>query len=393
MKIDFNNTKIAFAYLSNSELKGRYIMFKLINNKYLAKVSVYLAGIGLKLRLPIKGIIKNSVFKYFCGGETLEECKQVEHRLSKYNVGSILDYSSEGKGTDSDFDATTNEVIKTINNATSNKDVPFAVFKFTGIAPLTLLEKMQSGQNLNNCELAAKARFLLRFEKICQTAYNNSVRVMIDAEETWIQEIIDVMTLSAMRKYNKSDAIIINTYQFYIKKTINVFQEHLKAAKEEKFILGAKIVRGAYIEKETIRAQEKSYPIPVYSTKAKTDTAYNKAIEISINNINNMVLVAGTHNEKSCYILTDLIIKKNLQNLDSIYIGQLYGMGDSLTFNLANAGLKAAKYVPYGPVEKAFPYLVRRVDENTSVAGQMNREAIMLKQELIRRKQKDRASS
>jgi len=385
--VSFENTTIAFSAKDDKSLKKAYFLFSIINYSWLVKIGINLAKIAFKLGLPIKKIVKETIFALFCGGESIKDCSDTIRSLSQFHIGTILDYAEEGTKNEQSFEATTQEVISSIHKASISFDIPFSVFKPTGVAPFKLLAKIQNNEPLSKAEQEAFQRVQDRFDRICRTAYEKNVRLMIDAEESWIQQPIDDLVVQMMAKYNKERAIVYNTYQIYLKDKLHQLKMDLRKAAVKNFYLGAKIVRGAYMEKERKRAQKLGYPDPIQPDKATTDDDFDKALKYCIQNKKKIAFVAGTHNEYSCYYLTVLIEKYNLKPSDPhIYFAQLFGMSDHISYNLAKLGFNVAKYVPYGPVEKVMPYLFRRAEENTSITGQSSRELTLIKRELKRRK-------
>jgi proline dehydrogenase len=337
--------------------------------------------------LPIKSMIKATIFRQFCGGESIAECEQTVAQLHAGSVGSILDYSVEGEDEEDVFDHTCEEIMKTIRHADGDDRIPLTVFKVTGLGRFALLEKINAGQALEAAEKSEFQRLSHRVDQICGLAHSLNVSVMIDAEESWIQDPIDSMALEMMRRYNQEKAIVFNTYQLYRNDKLASLQADFTLALSEKFILGAKLVRGAYMEKERNRAEEMAYASPIHSDKESTDHDYNDALKFCISRIDSISFVAGTHNELSCGLLAELLDERGIpHDHEHIYFSQLLGMSDNLSFNLAAAGYKVVKYVPYGPVKAVMPYLFRRAEENTSVAGQMGRELRLISTEMKRRK-------
>jgi proline dehydrogenase len=384
----FNNTEIAFRSKSNQDLNRAYWLFKIIGYPSIVKIGKGFTTFALKSHLPINGIIRSTIFKQFCGGETINECEKVTSELYSYGIGTILDYSVEGKTSDEDFEKTTKEIIATILKAKGNPAIPYAVFKVTGIATFSILEKYNNLDNeLSENDKIAFQGIFSRVDRICKAAFDNDVPVFIDAEETWIQDTIDRLCVSMMNKYNKEKAIVFNTLQMYRHDRIVFLENAIQDARQNGYHYGIKLVRGAYMEKERERAIQFGYPSPIQATKMDTDSDYNKALEIIIENIAILALCAGTHNEESSSFLADLIEKKRLTKEDKrIYFAQLLGMSDHISYNLSNANYNVAKYVPYGPISEVLPYLLRRADENTSVAGQTGRELSLLTIEKQRRK-------
>jgi proline dehydrogenase len=385
--LSFDNTEIAFRNSSNADLKRAYWLFRMININFFVKMGPPITNFFMKIGLPIKSIIKATIFKHFCGGETIEECDATIKKLAAGGVGTILDYSVEGEDDEQVFDDTRDEINKTIKRATGDKAVPITVFKVTGVGRFGLLEKLDAGSGLTAVELAEWVKVQARVNDICKKAHDSGVPVMVDAEETWIQKTIDMLALDMMRKYNKEKAIVYNTYQIYRHDKLASLKEDHGIAVKEGFILGAKLVRGAYMEKERKRAAEMGYECLIQPDKASTDKDYNAALKFCVDNLAKVAFVAGTHNEDSCRLLADLLNQNNvLHSHPHVYFSQLLGMSDNLSFNLADAGYNVAKYVPYGPVKAVLPYLFRRAQENTAIAGQMSRELSLIIKERKRRK-------
>tara|TARA_B100000902_G_scaffold398473_1_gene465375 strand:+ start:16721 stop:17902 length:1182 start_codon:yes stop_codon:yes gene_type:complete len=384
---NFNNLKVAFNDKSNHDLRRAYLLFKIISIPLISKFSIKLLKLCLKLKLPVKLLIKSTVFKHFCGGTTINNCSDTIDLLWKSNVGTILDYSAEGKKTNNDFDNVMHEIIKTIIKSKNHESIPFTVFKFTGIVKFSLLEKISEKKILSKNEQNEKEKFLDRVEKICRTAKENQVRILIDAEESWIQEAIDKIVLMMMKKFNTDECWIYNTIQMYRKDRIKYLKNLIGDTSKEKYFIGLKIVRGAYHSQEIIKSEENNYSSPVHRYKTKTDEDFNKAIKICVENLNIISICLGTHNEKSTLLLTSLMKKHNIQNNDNrIFFSQLLGMSDHISYNLSKNGYNVAKYVPYGPVKEVIPYLIRRAEENTSITGQMGRELTNIVKERDRRK-------
>ncbi len=385
----FENTEMAFVAKSDWQLKKAYWLFKVVNHNFFAKISTRAANLSIKMHLPVKVIIKKTVFEHFCGGESIAECQHTVNVLSNYKVGAILDYSVEGKHNNEAFDATLIETLKTIENAKGNSEIPYCVFKPTGIGLADLMEKVQLGQPLSDDEKVSFEKIKNRYLVICQAAFDNNVRLLIDAEDSWYQDTIDNLVYKMMEKFNKKRAIIFNTYQMYRWASLQNIKDAHQTGNKNKFILGAKLVRGAYMENERERAAIKGYADPICTDKLATDKSYNAGLKYCVENIDSIELFNGSHNEHSNLYLTELIKKNKLKIDDSrIFFSQLYGMSDNISFVLANAGYNVAKYVPYGPVKFVMPYLIRRAEENTSVAGQSSRELKLLKSEINRRKNK-----
>jgi proline dehydrogenase len=385
--IDFSNTERAFAYKSNAELKKAYWLFKLVGNNQLVKNGKVLTELALKLNIPISWAVKPTIYSHFCGGENINDCQKTGELLWKYRVGTILDYSVEGKEEESNFDATAAEIIKTIEKAKSVDYIPFSVFKTTGVCRFSILEKVSSGISLSHEEAISFEKAKTRVKNICQTAFNKQVRIFIDAEESWIQPAIDAICEEMMLKFNKKEAIVYNTLQMYRVDRLQYLMETHSKMKAQQVKLGVKIVRGAYMEKERKRAIQMNYPSPIQPDKASCDRDYDAALIYCIENIEDIAICAGTHNENSSKLLAQLIDKYAIPHQHPhIYFAQLLGMSNHISFNLSAAGYNTAKYVPYGKVKEVLPYLIRRAEENTSVAGQTGRELNLITQELKRRK-------
>lgn len=385
--LSFNNTEIAFSGKTKNDLNRSYWLFKMVSNSTFVNLGKSLTTFAINTHLPIKGMIKATIFKQFCGGETIEECDKTITDLGKFNIGTILDYSVEGKETEKDFDACAAETIDTISKAKNSKYIPFCVFKVTGLARFDLLEKVSTNYNtLTPDEQKEYGRVQLRVNNICKAAHDAGIPIFIDAEESWIQQAIDNLANQMMVLYNTERAIVYNTYQLYRKDRLAYLKHSYNLAVEGKYFLGAKLVRGAYMEKERIRAAEKAYPSPIHDTKQNTDIDYDQAVLFCIEHADRIAICAGTHNENSSMKLAELMQQKNINPQNKhIYFSQLLGMSDHISYNLANAGYNVAKYVPYGPVREVLPYLIRRAQENTSVKGQTGRELSLIMKEKERR--------
>jgi proline dehydrogenase len=386
-ELNFDNTEIAFKNKSNADLNAAYWLFKIISSNFLTRVGPPVTNFFLNIGLPIKGIIKATIFKHFCGGETIAECEHTIEQLHTGNVGTILDYSVEGEEEEEVFDFTCAEIIRTIVRGAGDSRVPITVFKVTGIGRFGLLEKLDAKKQLTNDEQQEYDRVHSRCEKICRAAFDNKVPVMIDAEESWIQDTIDQLALEMMRLFNKEGIIVYNTYQMYRHDKLADLKADHEIAKKENFILGVKMVRGAYMEKERRRADEMGYTSPIQPSKQASDDDYDASLRYSIANIDTIAIVCGTHNEQSSKVLAQLLNENNIaHNHSHVYFAQLLGMSDNLSFNLSDSGYNVAKYVPYGPIKAVMPYLFRRAQENTSIAGQTSRELGLIIKEKKRRK-------
>jgi len=385
--LSFNNTEISFSGKTNKDLNRSYWLFKLISYNWFVSMGKVLTTIALKLHLPIKGIIKATVFKQFCGGETILECDKAIHDLGKFNIGTILDYSVEGKVSEHDLDACATETIATIARAKKDTNIPFSVFKVTGLGRMEILEKVSAKRELTHTEDKEFARVCHRVGNICKAAHDAGIPVFIDAEHSWIQDAIDDLANQMMAVYNIRKPIVYNTFQLYRNDRLEFLKHSFELSVKGNYYLGAKLVRGAYMEKERARAIANYYPSPIHTTKQETDDDYNSALLFCIQNIDRIAICAGTHNEDSSLKLVDLMQKNKIHNHNKhIYFSQLLGMSDHISFNLAKEGYNVAKYVPYGPVREVVPYLIRRAQENTSVKGQTGRELGLIIKEKERRK-------
>ncbi|MBX3289704.1 MAG: proline dehydrogenase family protein [Acidobacteria bacterium] len=386
--IDFQDTKIAFADKTDAELREKYRLFKLMNSPLLNSIGTSAAKFALSIGLPIDGIIKRTAFEHFCGGETIEECQGTIARLGASGIGTILDYSVEGKTTEAEFDATKEEILRTIRRAKGDSSIPFAVFKVSGIAPFGTLEKLSARQTLDAKGQAKSENLHDRVREICCLAAKLEQPLFIDAEDSWIQAAIDDLATEMMALHNRGRVIVFNTIQLYRKDRLNFLREAALQAKKEGYMLGVKLVRGAYMEKERERAEEMGYDSPIHDDKASTDADYDEAIRYCLNHLDTTAFVAATHNEESCRRLARLMHERSIpHDHPQVFFSQLYGMSDNLSYVLAANGYNVSKYLPYGPVRDTVPYLIRRAQENTSVAGQMSRELDLLGKELTRRKQ------
>lgn len=402
--ISFDNTEFAFEYKTDKQLRKARFLFGMMGKPWLVKVGTRLAPWSIKAGLPVKGIIRNTIFQQFVGGETLEETATVAKTLGEYNVQVILDYGVEG-GDDGErgFEHSTEEFIRVINYAATQPNIPFMSIKVTGFARFGLLEKLdemmreaegtlmkrflKSADSLSAEEKEEWHRVRHRMMRICETAANSKIGVFVDAEETWIQDPVDALTILMMDTFNKGRCVVYNTIQHYRHDRLNFLKASFEAAVERNFILGAKLVRGAYMEKERKRAEEKGYPSPIQPDKESSDRDYNAGVRFCIENIDRIALAVASHNEYSNLLAAELMLQKGLPlNHPHIHWSQLYGMSDNITFNLAHAGCSVSKYLPFGPIKDVIPYLMRRAQENTSVGGQTSRELGLIERELKRRK-------
>ncbi len=387
-KLDLNNTEIAFAHLSDLQMQQALILFRVIGNPLVVQLGPSFASLSLKLRLPVQGIIKKTIFSHFCGGESIEACLPRIEQLGKKGVGTILDFAREGGGLEKDFDLVVAEIIHTIDMAAKHRDmVPFAVFKPSGVSSIELLMKVERGEPLAADEKSAFARAKDRFNRICEHAAKAGVPIMVDAEESWIQNTVDGIVMELMARHNKDRAIVFNTIQLYRHDRLEFIKTSFAKAEAEGFHLGMKLVRGAYLEKENKHAQEQGRASPLNANKQATDHEYNQALRFCLEHLDRIAICAGTHNEESVRLLVELMHRHGVAPRDPrICFAQLLGMSDNISFNLASAGYQVAKYVPYGTVAELLPYLTRRAQENSSVLGQSSRELDLLHREYQRRK-------
>ena len=385
----FNDTQIAFQDKSTNQLRKAYWMFKAIENPTVTNLGINALNFTIKNNFPfVEGIVRQTLFEQFAGGETREKSMEVVKKLFKHHIGSIFDYAIEGKEDEATFDHTCEEIKQNIKFAEGNPAIPFVVFKPTGFGRLDLYAEVQSGKELTTSEKAEWEKIKNRYEEVCKLAYEKNVVLMIDAEETCMQDVVDDVVNSMMEKYNREKAIVWNTLQMYRTGRIEYLNEDLKRAKEKGYFLGYKFVRGAYMEKERERAAAMNYPDPIQPTKAATDDNYNAAIDFVLDNLDRVSGYFGTHNEKSTELVMNKMKQKGLANdHPQVYFGQLYGMSDNITYFLGEKKYNASKYLPYGPVKDVVPYLTRRAQENTSVAGQTGRELGLIEKELKRRKE------
>jgi proline dehydrogenase len=402
--ISFDNTEFAFEYKTDKQLKKAQFLFSIMGKSWLVSIGTRLAPWSVRAGLPVNGLIRNTIFAQFVGGETLDQTAVVAKKLGEYKVKVVLDYGVEGgKDGELGFDNSTDEFIRVINYAATQSNIPFMSIKVTGLARITLLEKLdslmheaagtlmkrylKSLEELIPAEKEEWHRVRHRMMRICETAAEKKVGVFIDAEETWIQDPVDAITILMMDTFNKNRCVVYNTTQHYRLDRLQFLKDSYAAAIERNFVLGAKLVRGAYMEKERKRAEEKGYPSPIQPDKESTDRDFNAGVEFCIEHLDRIGLIVASHNEYSNLYATQLLAKKGFP-LDHPHIhwSQLYGMSDNITFNLAHAGCSVSKYLPFGPLKEIVPYLMRRAQENTSVKGQTGRELALIKKELERRK-------
>jgi len=387
-QLDFQDTATAYADKSDSQLNDKYRLFRMLNSPFLNAIGSTAARFALSVGLPVEGLIKATIFEQFCGGETIAECDRTIESLGGSHIGTILDYAVEGKSTEEDFDHVKDEIIRTVKRAKDDPNIPFSVFKVTGIAPLGTLEKMSGKKKLDAKSQAKCERIHNRVKEICEVAYQQGQPIFIDAEDSWIQDAIDQLTLEMMEKYNRERPIVFSTLQMYRTDRLQYLKDSRRQAKADGYIYAVKLVRGAYMEKERERAKQMGYPSPIHATRADTDADFDAAIEYCLRHYQTMSFVAATHNEESTRLLASQMHELGIApDHPNIFFSQLYGMGDNISYVLAAKGYNVTKYVPYGPVAESVPYLIRRAQENSSAAGQMSRELEMIARELRRRKQ------
>lgn len=387
MKIDFNNTENAFISKSDWDMTKAYVLFKTISSPTIVKAGNSMLSIALGIHFPINWAVKPTIYQHFVGGETISSCDAAIAKLGKYNVKSILDYSVEGKEDAEDIRLAFEETLMAIENASKNSDIPFAVFKPTAMGRSIILEKASSGEEMNEQETAEKELFLDRVHQLCKKAHEVDIPILIDAEHSWYQNIIDYATNTEMANFNKEKAIVFNTFQMYRHDRLEYLDESYKMSQAGGYFLGAKFVRGAYMEIERERAEKKGYQDPIQPDKETTDKDYNAAIRYCLERIKNIKIFNGTHNDDSTQLMVDYMCDHNIaKDDDHCWFSQLYGMSDNISFNVGKEGFNVAKYLPYGPVKHVMPYLLRRAEENTSAQGQSTRELDFIKQEKNRRK-------
>jgi proline dehydrogenase len=386
MAVDFNNTKIAFHLKSDSELERAYFFFKMISIEPLVRIGTAATNFALRAHLPVEGLIRSTVFDHFCGGVNEEDCVPTIDKMYASKVYSVLDYSVEGKGVESQFDLALETILNLIEFSKDKEALPIAVFKPSAFGSFDLYQKVSENKTLTASEINEWERLKVRFEKVCASGKLNNVKILIDAEESWIQKAVDDLILELMQTFNTDALIVYSTLQTYRWDRLDYLKEiHIKA-KQNNFKLGFKVVRGAYMEKERQRAKELGYKSPICDTKEITDALFNDTITYILSNLDSIHLFIGTHNEESSQLALELMETSNISNNDPrVWFGQLYGMSDHISFNLSEQGYNVAKYVPFGPVKDVMPYLIRRAEENTSVAGQTSRELSLIKKEKQRR--------
>lgn len=383
----FNNTEIAFALKSKKELQKAHFLFKTMASPTLVSVGSKIALTSLNIGLPVKGLIKKTIFSQFCGGETEQECLPVIYKLNEKGVSSIMDFSVEGKESEADFDAAAKKKVELVQFASEHDEIHIVAMKPTALGRFGLFQKVSEKAELTSNEQEEWNRIVARFDAICKATYKAKLRVLIDAEESWMQDAADDLVELMMERYNTERLTVYNTLQCYRWDRIDYMKQLHERAKGKGYLIGLKIVRGAYMEKERERAEEKGYPSPICATKEDTDTTFNTALSYILDHSKDFSVFVGTHNEASSYLAMELMAQKKMErNNNTVWFGQLYGMSDHISFNLAEQGYNTAKLIPFGPIKEVIPYLIRRAEENTSVAGQTGRELSLLNKEMKRRK-------
>jgi len=386
-QVDFSDTQIAFADKSDAEMRWSHILYSLMNYPSLVNSGTRLATLALRLRLPVEGLIKATIYRQFCGGETIEEARKVIQKLGHSNIKTILDYGVEGKETEADFDRTATYLAQTLEYAREDEDIHIISTKLSGLFRFELLERVTKGDALAAAEQEEYERGKARIDRICKAAYESSIGVHVDAEHSWIQGAIDEVAWEMSRRYNRERPIVINAVQLYRKGRLQFLKDSLQHARDNAYLCAVKLVRGAYMDKERARAQAMGYPSPIHDSLQETHQAYNEGLEFCIGHIGETYVCNATHNEESCRMQTELMQEKGLDpGHPLVATAQLYGMSDNLSYNMAAAGYNVEKYLPYGPVREVVPYLIRRTQENTSVGGQMSRELKLIQKEMKRRR-------
>ncbi len=384
--IQFDDTKTAFAYRTISQLKKSHLVFSSMSYPWMVRLGTWMTNFSLRINLPVKGLIKKTLFNQFCGGESIEDCQNTIELIGEYNVKTILDYSVEGLKNEDGYDDAKKEALSVVEFAAKTDHIPFCVVKLSALGATKLMTKAQNKEKLTEIEKTKLYYCEQRVTEIAQRIYEKGLMLMIDAEESWFQNFTNGVAERLMEKFNRERPVVFNTYQLYRHDALNRLKFALAKATNGGYYLGAKLVRGAYMEKERERAEKMGYVSPIHETKEAVDRDYNMALKLCVEHIDRMGLCGGTHNEESSNYLVELMKESGLSPSDPrIYFAQLLGMSDNISFILGKKGYNVAKYVPYGPVEKVLPYLFRRAEENTSIAGQSSREHTLIKKELKRR--------
>jgi len=382
----FSDTKEAFSLKSNFELNRAFFLFKIIGNSTFVKLSTSLTNFALKFHLPVTPIIKATVFDHFCGGVSEEDCIPVINKMFIKNVYSVLDFSTEGFNSEKEFDDCLRKKTSIIEFAKNRKEIPFAVFKPTCLGSTDLFKKVSKFEKLNELENDSWNRVIQRFDKVCSKAFKQNIKILIDAEEVEVQNAIDELAIKMMRKYNLTSPIVYNTVQMYRKDRLSYLGEMISNQLNDGVIFGLKLVRGAYMEKERNLAVSMNVESPICDSKDDTDKNFNSGLDFVFNNLNRISFVCASHNENSILKVMNMMESKKLKSNDNkIWFGQLYGMSDNISFNLASKNYNTFKILPFGSVKNLMPYLIRRAEENTSVQGQTGRELQLILKERKRR--------
>lgn len=385
--IDLNDVAVALGRKSDAELRRMEWLFGQMNRRWLVNIGSTFTLLALRLRLPVEGIIRRTVFQQFCGGTNLDECARTAAELGKHGVLTVLDYGAEGKQCDADFDKTAGEFVRALQFAAAQPSVPIISCKVTGLTPFSLLEKISSGAPLSESDKTAYRKAFDRLDGVCAQAERSGVGLFIDAEESWIQDAIDQMTNEMMERYNRSSVVVYNTFQLYRHDRLDYLKKSYLQAQEKGYLLGAKLVRGAYMEKERARADKLSYHSPIQPNKTICDRDYDSAVVFCVQHHDKIGSCLASHNAKSTLLQVELMQQLGIaKDHPHLSFCQLYGMSDNLTFNLAKAGYRVAKYVPYGPVRDVVPYLIRRARENSATGNEVSRELQLIRKEIARRK-------
>ena len=386
MKPNFRNTSIAFQHLTNGELRRAIFLFTFITKPFWVNIGKSLLMIAKFLRIPYGWAVKRNIFQHFCGGTRVDKCEPVIEKLGKFGAYSILDYSAEGLQGESNFDLVCEEILKTIEVAKNQKHISFGVFKFTGMTSFELLEKVASKAPISSDEMQLWNAAKNRAKRIYQKASEIGLSIFVDAEDSWIQPAIDEMVYEMMPLFNQEKPIVYTTIQMYRTEGLKMLHELHQFTVKNNCKAGVKLVRGAYMENERTRAFQMRYASPIHFTKKDTDQSYDEAVSFCLENLDQIYVCIATHNEESCEKAIEKMEALGIQAGDKrVAFAQLFGMSDHITFNLAHSGYYVSKYLPYGPVQKVMPYLVRRAEENSSVADQSNREIENFKREITRR--------
>lgn len=393
MNLSFENTENAFAHLTDQDLKSARFLFKSMSYPWLVQIGTRFTPFIMKTGLPVHGLLKKTIFKQFVGGETLEETAGIGKTLSQFGVKVILDYGVEGKEGEEAFDIATEEFMRVIEYAATQVNIPFISIKVTGLARFGLLQtlneapRLRSGIHDNEVEKGEWESVRARMYSICELAAEKNIGVLIDAEESWIQDPVDRLCIEMMQHFNKEKAVVFNTIQLYRHDRLAFLKMSHSICKQQGILLGVKLVRGAYMEKERERAAANGYESPIQPDKLATDRDFDAAVDYCLQNIDAISVLIASHNESSNMLAAATMLEKGIsKEHPHVHFSQLYGMSDHITFNMAKEGFQVSKYLPFGPIRDVIPYLMRRAQENSSVSGQTGRELGLLIREIARRK-------